>query len=144
VTLEVGAMIAVVLGTLVVGRALQLRVLVPSWRFFDRADAPPTLWLAHGGGPWQLVEPPRRGLLGWAFSPASNLALAYQATVDRLVAEVSELDPATPDDAPAITSLRSYAIVSAIARDAAPPGATFRWKVVNDGEDFLASGELAA
>lgn len=135
------ALVGAVLATLVVGRLLHLRVLVPSWRFFDRADAPPTLWIARAGGDWELVGPPRRHpLVGWAFAPARNLGLAYQAAVDRLVAEVSALDPELPDDAPAITSLATYATVAAIAREAG--GA--RWKIVSEDTDFLTSRERAA
>lgn len=138
-------LVGAVLATLVLGRVAQLRALVPSWRFFDRADAPPTLWLARDDGGWELVTAPARSLvIGWAFAPQANLALAYQMVVDRLVADVSDLDPELPDDAPAIMQLAAYATVTAIARELCAPATVFRWKVVNDGVDFVVSRELAA
>lgn len=138
-------LVGAVLATLVLGRVAHLRALVPSWRFFDRADAPPTLWLARAEGDWELVRAPARSLLiGWVFAPRANLALAYQMAVDRLVADVSDLDPELPDDAPAITQLASYAMVTAIARELCAPATVFRWKIVNDEADFVVSRELAA
>jgi hypothetical protein len=121
----------------------RFRVLFPSWRFFDRAVASPQLFVASAGGDWQaLVAPPRRWF-GWAFAPGGNLALAYQAVVDQLVAEIGELDPETPDDAPAIVESALYELVTRIARERAA-GAPFRWKIATpDDPDFIASPELS-
>ncbi len=123
----------------------RFRVLLPSWRFFDRAVASPQLYVAEAGGARQpLVAPPRRWF-SWAFAPAANLVLAYRSVVDQLVAEISALDPETPDDDPAITRSVSYELVTRIARERVEPGARFRWKIATpDDPDFVESAELTA
>ncbi len=107
----------------------------------------PQLLIRMTGGAWQPVTAPRRGWLGWAFAPASNLALAYHSTVEHLVAEVDQLDPATDHEAPAITGLVSYALVTEVARQAVRAGA-WQWKImVLDGAewtDYLVSPEYPA
>lgn len=121
-----------------------LRALVPSWRLFDRPVLPPELHVRAAGGAWTIVGAARRRWWSWAIAPAGNLQLAFQASVDQLVAEVDELDPSLDHDAPAITGLASYQRVLAIAR---LHGAE-RWKIVvhREGEasDYLVSPELAA
>jgi hypothetical protein len=123
----------------------RFRVLLPSWRFFDRAVASPQLYVAEAGGTWRpLVAPPRRWF-NWAFAPAANLVLAYRAVVDQLVAEISALDPETPDDDPAITGSVSYELVTRIARDRVAVGTRYRWKIATpDDPDFVQSAELMA
>lgn len=125
----------------------RLRALLPSWRFFDRTTVPPRLFVRGAGGEWQSISVPRRRAWSWAFSPRGNLALAEQSTVEHLVAAVDELDPGLDHDAPAITGLVSYELVSRIARTHAPPG-PWQWKIVVDREgevsDYLVSPELAA
>jgi hypothetical protein len=125
----------------------RLRALFPSWRFFDRTTVPPRLFVRAVAGAWQAVAVPRRRAWSWAFSPAGNLALAEQSTVEHLVAEVDELDPGLDHDAPVITGLVSYELVTRIARTHAPSG-RWQWKIVvdRDGEvsDYLVSPELAA
>jgi hypothetical protein len=126
----------------------RLRALLPSWRFFDRASVPPRLYVRAVDGEWQAIEAPRRRAWSWAFSPAGNLALAEQSTVEHLVAEVDELDPGLDHDAPAITGLVSYELVTRIARAHAPAVGSCQWKIVVDREgevsDYLVSPELAA
>jgi hypothetical protein len=122
----------------------RFRVLVPSWRFFDRAIASPQLFVAEVGGTWQPLAAPPRRWFNWAFAPAANLVLAYRAAVDHLVAEISALDPETPDDDPAITGSVSYELVTRIARTHVAPGTRFRWKIATpDDPDFVQSAELA-
>lgn len=120
-----------------------LRALVPSWRLFDRPVLPPELHV-RAGGEWTIVGAEPRRWWSWAIAPAGNLQLAYQASVDQLVAEVDELDPSLDHDAPAIIKLASYQRVVAIAR---LHGAR-QWKIVvhREGEasDYLVSPELAA
>ena len=127
--------------------AQRLRALLPSWRFFDRVTVPPRLYVRAVGGEWQPIAVPRRRAWSWAFSPAGNLALAEQSTVEHLVAEVDELDPGLDHDAPAITGLVSYELVARIAREHAPAG-SWQWKIVVDREgevsDYLVSPEQAA
>jgi hypothetical protein len=114
-------------------RAVRLRSLLPSWRFFDRAVASPELFVRIADGPWQPLPVPVRQFWSWAFAPAGNLALAYQSTVEQLVAQVDELDDSTDHDDPKITSLVGWMLVNEIAREA---GAS-QWKIVRDGEDYL-------
>lgn len=111
-----------------------VRALVPSWRFFDRPSPTPSLWVRKAGTPdWVAMTPPPRTPWRWLFAPASNLHLAYQSAVERLVARVDELDPATDHDAPIITSLVEYAVVQALAIELGA-GA---WKIVREDEDYL-------
>ena len=138
-------------GSPVLGR---LRALFPAWRFFDRAVASPRLMIRYGAplGPWHGLEalaPRSRRATRWAFAAADNLALAYQAAVEQLVAELGELEleaevelprgePA-PERDPRVTGLVSYALVTRIARAVAPAG-PLQWKVVvPGGEDDLIS-----
>jgi len=124
-----------------------LRALVPSWRLFDRPVLPPELHVRAAGGAWTIIGPAPRRWWSWAIAPAGNLRLAYQASVDQLVAEVDDLDPALDHDAPAITGLASYARVVAIAQLHAPAG-PWQWKIVvhrdDEASDYLVSPELAA
>ena len=167
-----GALAILVAVTWLARRALghsvlsRLRALLPAWRFFDRAAAPPYLllrWAAPGTGlgDWAPLDGGPRGAASWAFAPQANLFLAYHAAIEQLVAEVRELelaDPAGPDAVetdPAIVQRVSYALVSRIARAHVPaavrtlPGTRFQWKLVVPGEaaaddESLLSQELAA
>lgn len=130
---------------------MKLRVLLPSWRFFDRAVRSPRLWLRCDDGPWREVAAPVATPWRWAFAPASNLALAEQSAVDQLVAYVEELEAADDDiadDAPAIVDSVGYRLVDAIARSHAGAAGRFQWKIVApDGDtviDFLTAPERAA
>jgi hypothetical protein len=154
----------------VAGGALQrLRALIPAWRFFDRATAAPYLLIRCAApgerlGDWTPIDPGPRGGASWAFAPRANLALAYQAAIEQLVAELGEIEIAAPSAAdeietdPAIVNRVSYELVSRIARGHVPAalrgvaGAMFQWKVVvpagpgsvDEPDDALVSLELAA
>lgn len=91
-----------------------LRVLVPSWRFFDDI-APTPLLLARvrlpdqEPGAWREViqVPPRTpGTLFW--NPEGNLSLAAHSLLDRLQMDLAELDAA---GAPPAQELTSYKLV---------------------------------
>ena len=75
-----------------------LKILIPSWRFFDRAgDLSQLYFKAHTGngnyGFWQeVLIPPKRHLGNFVLNPQGNLYLASQALVERLVQEISEDD----------------------------------------------------
>ena len=167
------AVVPVVARRAVPGAALaRLRALMPAWRFFDRAVGSPQLQVrvaidgsAGPLGAWRpIAELGARspGWSRWAFAPADNLALAYQAAVDQLVAELGELDiddddedddeprdgSLAPERDPRVLSLASYQLVTRIARAHAPPHARLQWKiVVPAGEaeaDYLLSPVLAA
>lgn len=131
----------------------RLRALFPSWRFFDRALASPELLVRFGAadalGAWtaidQLAAPP--GLGRWAFAPSSNLALAYHAVVEQLVAELGELEledtgaAGTVERDPQVVDRVSYELVTRVARAHVPAGAQFQWKIRVPGEpaDYLLS-----
>jgi hypothetical protein len=128
-----------------------LRVLLPSWRFFDRAVRSPRLWIRRDAGEWFEVAAPASTPWRWAFAPASNLALAEQSAVEHLVAHVEELevgDDELADDAPAIVESVPYRLVDAIAHEHAGGAARYQWKIVApDGDsviDFLLAPERAA
>lgn len=116
-----------------------LRVLLPTWRFFD--EITPSLALqarvAHDAadfGGWRQIMPepnsaprPLRALL---FDPEGNLRLAYHGLLERLQSDLSELPD---DDGDAAQRLVSYALVLNLVRHAlaaaAPPKARFQFRL---------------
>jgi hypothetical protein len=88
-----------------------VRVLVPSWRFFDTVGEHPQLLArsvgADGtGGPWRpVLEPPTRSWWNVAWHPQGNLSLARHSLLDRLLADVAG-DPDEP-----VSSLVTYRLV---------------------------------
>jgi hypothetical protein len=106
-----------------------LRVLVPSWRFFDDLQVTPRLAVrvAHGDGygPWTiLLDAPPRRLVHVLWNPRGNLVLAQHALLERLQMEAGEVtgDPET------LRTTVSYELVlnlvrGAIAADARLAGA---------------------
>jgi len=165
-----GVLVVLVVATLLARRVVnhpalsRLRVLVPAWRFFDRAAASPYLlvrWAPPGAGlgAWAPLQAGRRGAASGLFAPHGNLFLAYQAAIEQLVAEVAEVELAATaagdeiETDPAITGRVSYALVGRIARAHIPevlrgqPGVRVQWKLVVPGEEgpeSLVSLELAA
>jgi hypothetical protein len=102
--------------------AVLLRLLFPSWAFFDVAGAPPTLEVrAHppGGapGPWMaVVRAPARRWWHLVFNPEGTRALAEQTLVERWCDEL---------EAGGMESARESvtgALVGQLAASAAPPG----------------------
>lgn len=102
-----------------------LRVLLPSWRFFDDVAGSPTLLIrcgARGGelGPWQAVSlAAARHSAGSLFlSPRGNLALAHHTLLEQLLSDVADLDErlATGAAADAVPLLVSYRLVTRLAR----------------------------
>lgn len=75
-----------------------VRVLIPSWRFFDDISESPLL-LARVAtpsapfGPWfPVLHPPRRALRDLLWNPGGNLALVCNALVDHLVSDLADFD----------------------------------------------------
>lgn len=101
-----------------------LRVLLPSWRFFDDVAGSPTLLIRCGAndgqlGPWQtvsLASPRKPGSL--FIHPRGNLALAHHTLLEHLLSDVAELDDRLGADAAAdaVPSLVSYRLVTRLAR----------------------------
>lgn len=130
-----------------------LRVLVPSWRFFDRVAGSPRLLLRthHDGvvGPWAPIDDDRRTWWTWAFAPGANLALAGHAAIERLVNDVDSLAAssaglavATDADGalaaerdPAVLALAAWHVVADVARAQVAPGVRFEWKIVVPDDD---------
>ena len=89
-----------------------LRVLVPSWRFFDGIGVHPDLLARVAGpdgrfGPWlALLPPPPRAWWNVFWHPDGNLSMACHSLLDRLQADLAA---AEEDDDPA--QLVSYRLV---------------------------------
>lgn len=92
-----------------------LRVLLPSWRFFEDIALGPRLWVrvreaGHGWSEWQLaLAMPQRGPSSLLLAAETNGVLAQQSLVEELW---SELDGLELEAAPRLVS---YQLVQAIA-----------------------------
>lgn len=67
-----------------------LRILIPSWRFFDRLGrVPELLYRVKNNGEWgnwgTCFERPQRKLWHLFSNPHGNMYLAYRSLVDRLI-----------------------------------------------------------
>lgn len=101
-----------------------LRVLLPSWQFFDDVAGSPTLLIRCGAkdgelSPWQtvsLASPRKTGSL--FIHPRGNLALAHHTLLEHLLSDVAELDDRLDADAAAdaVPLLVSYRLVTRLAR----------------------------
>ena len=80
-----------------------VRVLIPSWRFFDNISESPLLLARVANpdapfGPWlPVLHPPRRALRDVLWNPGGNLALACNALVEHLVADLADFDESGAD-----------------------------------------------
>lgn len=80
-----------------------VRVLIPSWRFFDDISESPLLLVRVANpdapfGPWlPVLHPPRRALRDVLWNPGGNLALACNALVEHLVADLADFDESGAD-----------------------------------------------
>ena len=116
-----------------------LRVLIPSWRFFETAGWLPELSMRfEGEWDWHpvLAPPPRR----WRhlfFNPEGNLHLALQTTVERLVIEINEL----PEGQSLAADSPLYRIVRNLCASRAG-GRPFQFKITGEGENLLVSPVL--
>ncbi len=75
-----------------------LRLLFPSWAFFDAVREVPVLEAQPGGGAWRTVlRAPRRSMGAWLYHPAGTAHLAQQSVVDRFAMECEHgtIDPVT-------------------------------------------------
>lgn len=110
-----------------------VRVLVPSWRFFDTVGEHPQLLArtvdAHGGpGPWRpVLAPPARAWWNVAWHPQGNLSLARHSLLDRLLADVAR----DPDEPPG--DLVTYRLVLDQVRFAAPDAAALQFRLIGPG-----------
>jgi hypothetical protein len=96
-----------------------LRVLVPSWRFFDDIQTVPALLVRTATrdgefGTWQALLPP--AVRHWSFpvfNPEGNLRLAEHSLLERLLMDVSEWDERRGE---AVDALVSYQLVLNLVR----------------------------
>lgn len=75
-----------------------LRLLFPSWAFFDAVREVPVLEARLGEGAWRTVlRAPRRGMGALLYHPAGTSHLALQSVVDRFALECEHgtIDPVT-------------------------------------------------
>lgn len=120
-----------------------LRVLFPSWRFFDSLSVVPVLSYRlrganHPGDAWHAVLSSHRRTAGeWFWNPTGNWLLACHGAVERLVDDVNEL----PVDG--LATLResvSYRVVEGLVRQAScDPLAEFQFKISSGTHDILVS-----
>jgi hypothetical protein len=82
-----------------------LRVLLPSWRFFDSVAAPLALWVESAGAWHEVSLPHQHGLF---CNPRGNLSLLLYSTLERLLVELAE-EPVNPEQ------LTSYLLVQNLA-----------------------------
>lgn len=105
-----------------------IRVLIPSWRFFDDIAPTPVLQARAGSadmpwGAWESVlEPPRRTLRDVVWNPEGNLLLACQALVERLQSDLADFDENSDERA---DEMMSYQLVLNLVRCALAP----KWSV---------------
>lgn len=98
-----------------------LRVVVPSWRFFDRiVPGPRLLYRMQAPGaefePWEpLFRDETRPLSALLFNPRGNLRLAYYGLLEQLTDDLAELA-----DADQAERLVSYALVRDLVRHHLP------------------------
>lgn len=109
-----------------------LRLLFPSWAFFDTVAEVPVLearlGTGRGTGTWRSVlQAPARSRLAIVYNPEGTAHLALQGAVDRLAAECEQgmVDAVTRDHVAAIaeSTVREWV-------DAGEPSATWAWRVV--------------
>ncbi len=130
-----------------------VRVLLPSWRFFDDVQATPVLLvrLAADGAPygaWLELRgaPPRAWPLSLIWNPSGNLQLAEQGLLERLLADVASWEEGSEEG---VDSLVSYELVVNLVRvklaEAGDAGADarFQFKLVeSNGNVGEAHGDL--
>ncbi len=106
-----------------------LRVLVPSWRFFDSVAAPLALWVESEGTWCEVGFPHEYGLL---CNPRGNLSLFLYSTLERLVRELGE-DPVNPEQ------LTTYLLVQNLAAQEVRAGAEYVFEIRDPEQTLLRS-----
>ena len=101
-----------------------LRVLVPSWRFFDDI-APTPLLLARvrlphqEPGEWrEVIQVPPRTAGTFFWNPEGNLSLAFHSLLDRLQMDLADVDA---PGAPPAQELTSYKLVLNLVQSSLVP-----------------------
>ncbi|HEX5656778.1 MAG TPA: hypothetical protein VFX59_06265 [Polyangiales bacterium] len=104
-----------------------LRVLLPSWRFFDSVAAPLALWVESAGS-WREVDFPHQH--GTFLNPRGNLSLLLYSTLERLLLELAE-DSVNPEQ------LTSYLLVRNLAAQGVQ--GAYRFEIRDRAQTLLSS-----
>lgn len=110
-----------------------LRVLIPSWRFFDDVGHVSKLFYQTNlATQWQpCFQPQPRHWYQLFLNPQTNLRMALNSLVERLVSEISEATEASKDQIPQSVS---YQLVENLVRHQARSQnvniKTFRFKII--------------
>ena len=119
-----------------------LRMLLPSWRFFEELGDVPRLEFREGSddslGPWQpVIVPLRRSMRRLVYNPDGNLALACESLLQQLIGDVADLAQPTSDVVAGLVSYRltRNLVEQRIAKDAS----AYQFQVVLGGEDVIVS-----
>jgi hypothetical protein len=118
-----------------------LRVLVPSWRFFEAEDARFLLeartW-REGEAPSEFrpaVPAAARGRWSWLFAPEHNLRLFCHDLIERFVFDLAERGPLAESEAEKLASYpRVLEIVRWFLRERGP-GVRFQVRLISMRED---------
>jgi hypothetical protein len=128
-----------------------LRVLLPSYRFFDDVFDAPTLRVRAGDAPGagELVfalSPPARRARQWIWNPEGNLHLAHVSLLERLVNDLADAGPITHRDArvlPAHRMVEQLAQERAAALGLAGAWLQFELRYGDEAEDVFLSAPFA-
>jgi len=111
-----------------------LRVLIPSWRFFDDVGHVSKLFYqVDTAQKWQpCFQPQARHWYQLFLNPHTNLRLALNSLVDRLMSEISAINPqANKDQLPQSVSYQLVEnLVRHQVRSLLPKAQSFRFKIV--------------
>jgi hypothetical protein len=106
-----------------------LRILLPSWRFFDSVALPLTLWLECDGSSREVQFIHQHGLF---CNPRGNLSLLLYSTLERLLVELAE-EPVHPEQ------LTSYLLVQNLAAHQLEVGVAYRFEIRDREHTLLRS-----
>ena len=110
-----------------------LRILIPSWSFFEKPNQAWTLqYRVETEADWRPLTFPVVPAAG--LNPRGNLNLAFQSIVNGLAQAL---------DQPDLTTSPEYKLACSLVRSVAPAGRPFRFKLCADGEDVMLSGRVA-
>ena len=128
------------------GQSPLLRLLIPSWRFFEEVGEVPELLHREGSGvnnmgPWKrTLKRPTRGLLLNAYE---NLYLAQKGLLGHLLADIADIKELKPQK---VLTLQSYQLVAnMVGEELVHPDHYFQFKLIDcapgsAGETFFISG----
>jgi len=130
-----------------------LRILFPSWKFFDRIGPVATLFYQLSGSDstkWvACLSPPKRSFLHLLLNSTGNIYLAQQGLVDRLVMDINKMSNAETG-ADKITHTTSYQMILRLVintiKQSGLKKASFRFKIgvhtPSESYDAIISNEI--